>query len=350
MNDLISIVIPVYNVSNYLRQCLDSVINQTYKNIEILLINDGSTDDSLEICIEYKNNDNRITIISQENLGISEARNKGISASKGTYLFFVDSDDWIDLNACEIAYAKMKSLQLDVVLFSYYKEYSQKVESKFILPNEAQFEGKEVHKLRRRLVGLYENELQNPEHADSLVTIWGKLYKSSIIKDNAISFEDCKVVGTAEDMLFNVHYFKFVNKAFYIHKCLYHYRKNNNTSFTTKYKSELQQQWKNLFYKLEQLLGDDKFDKEYKQAFHNRVSLSIIGLGLNELSASYSSFEKIKRIQNILSDERFKEAIKTLKLTYFPIHWKLFFFFVKIKFTIGVYFMLLGIRSIINKN
>ena len=94
--DLISIIIPVYNVEKYLEECIESVINQTYRNLEIILVDDGSTDKCLETCKEYEKRDNRIKVIHQENAGVSVARNVGIDFSTGQYIGFVDSDDFIE--------------------------------------------------------------------------------------------------------------------------------------------------------------------------------------------------------------------------------------------------------------
>lgn len=98
---LVSIIIPVYNVEEYLRECVDSVINQTYKNLEIILVDDGSTDSSGRICDEYAATDNRISVIHQKNGGLSVARNTGIETSNGDYIYFLDSDDYIDPNTIE---------------------------------------------------------------------------------------------------------------------------------------------------------------------------------------------------------------------------------------------------------
>ncbi|ORU23018.1 glycosyl transferase, partial [Francisella tularensis subsp. holarctica] len=92
--ELITLVIPIYNIENYLGRCLDSVINQTYKDLEIILVNDGSTDNSLEICESYAKEDSRIKIINKNNGGLSSARNVGLDACKGDYVTFIDSDDW----------------------------------------------------------------------------------------------------------------------------------------------------------------------------------------------------------------------------------------------------------------
>ena len=100
----ISIIIPVYNVEKYLHECLDSIINQTFTDIEIICVDDGSTDKSSEILEEYEQKDKRFTVISQPNKGVSAARNRGMQQAKGKYIMFVDSDDWLAHNACEQAY------------------------------------------------------------------------------------------------------------------------------------------------------------------------------------------------------------------------------------------------------
>ena len=98
---MISVIIPVYNVELYIKQCLDSVINQTYTDLQIIIIDDGSTDGSKAICEEYANRDSRMVFISQENAGVSSARNKGIEQATGEWISFVDADDWLELNAYE---------------------------------------------------------------------------------------------------------------------------------------------------------------------------------------------------------------------------------------------------------
>lgn len=99
---IISIIVPVYNVEEYLNECLDSIKRQTYKNIEVILVNDGSTDGSKEICERYCKNDSRFKLINQENQGLSETRNVGVRASIGEYIFFVDSDDVVKVDILEI--------------------------------------------------------------------------------------------------------------------------------------------------------------------------------------------------------------------------------------------------------
>ena len=114
---LVSVIIPVYNVEKYLRECIDSVINQTYKNLEIILVDDGSTDSSGKICDEYVEKDERITAIHQKNGGLSQARNRGLEESTGEYIYFLDSDDYISLDAIEKLYAIAETQKPDFVFF-----------------------------------------------------------------------------------------------------------------------------------------------------------------------------------------------------------------------------------------
>lgn len=114
MKDLISVIVPIYNVEKYLKRCIESILNQTYFNIEIILVNDGSTDNSLEIANEYKKNDSRIKVISKKNGGLSSARNIGIDNANGKYLTFIDSDDYISSDYIEILYNSIIKYNSDI--------------------------------------------------------------------------------------------------------------------------------------------------------------------------------------------------------------------------------------------
>ena len=113
-NELISVIVPIYNVEKYLRQCLDSIQNQTYQNFECLLINDGSPDNSADICREYVEKDSRFKYFEKENGGLSDARNYGIRQSKGSYLTFVDSDDWLEHDALDRLYGALRKGNADI--------------------------------------------------------------------------------------------------------------------------------------------------------------------------------------------------------------------------------------------
>ncbi len=347
---LVSIVLPIYNVEKYLPECLESVINQTYKNLEIICVDDGSPDSSADIVEKYKEADGRIILISQKNQGLSGARNTGISAASGEYIMFLDSDDWIDSETCEKAVEEIKKESAQLVLWSYMREFPDKSSPKDIFGLTEQetivFENETMQALHKRIAGLTGKELAVPENADSAVTAWGKLFRTEIIKDNGLQFTDTKIIGT-EDALFNLEAFCFVKKAVFINKYFNHYRKDNETSLTRKYKASLFSQWQELYTRMGRIISENNLP--FEDALNNRIALSIIGIGLNEIINNSSAKEKIKRIKSVITSPRYAKAYADLETEYFPIHWKLFFTLCKKGSGVGVYFLIKCIDKLIGK-
>ena len=324
--DLISIIVPVYNTEQYLNQCLDSLLNQTYKNIEIIIIDDGSTDNSKEVLCEYEKKDLRIKIISQENQGLSKTRNVGFLESTGEYVMFLDSDDWIDVETCYAAVNEMKKNDVDVVMWSYIREY-QSLSKPVLLFDDEQilWDKNDVYNLYQRMVGLVNEQLECPQKTDSLITAWGKLYKRSVIKD--VEFVDTKIIGT-EDALYNICVFSHINRAIYIPNMFMHYRKTNPNSLTHKYKKNLVNQWKELYKRIWMNINID--DEKLLGALSNRICLGLIGLGINLAEDKSLSFkEKNDELKNIINMSHYQKSLKKLELKYFPPHWKVFFYLAK---------------------
>lgn len=347
----VSIIVPVYNVEAYLPQCMDSLVNQTYENLEIICVNDGSPDRSAEILQQYMVQDARVRVITQENQGASVARNQGLSVARGDYIMFVDGDDWIDLDTCQRAVETAEKHGADVVFWSYIREYERESREKLIpLDDETVLHGNEAKDmLHRRQVGLHGEELAHPEYADSLVTVWGKLYAGELLRESGAKFIDIREIGTSEDAVFNLEALRGINTAVYIKRGLYHYRKNNLASVTTRYKSELSRQWNCLFDMMEEYIVKNHLPATYTQALRNRISLSVVGLGLNIMSAPASGREKISMIKDVIFAPRYREAVQTLELCYFPIHWKVFYLCAKWRNAVGVYALLGIIQKIISR-
>lgn len=319
-NPLISIIVPAYNVAAYLPACLDSLLHQTYSNIEIIVVNDGSTDQTKNIAVRYANEYPNIILIDQKNEGLSGARNAGIKQAKGDYLCFVDSDDWTEKDMIQKVVCSMIQKE-DVVLWGYIKEYAHASIKQPLSKEIERYSEKNIHSLYQRIVGPVNDQLKHPECVDSYITAWGKLYKASIIRDNQIQFVSTKEIGT-EDLLFNVQFFSHVRTAVILPDCLNHYRKNNISSLTSNYKPLLFTQW----MKLQDLVWKNiAGDSLLEEAYYNRIACTMIGLGLNEASVDVSYGEHRKKMMWILKENRYQRAFRQLKFVYLPIHWKVFF-------------------------
>lgn len=321
---LISIIIPVYNNEEYIDVCLESVCNQTFKNLEIIVINDGSTDSSLEIINRYSEKDSRILVINQKNQGVSSARNCGLDIAKGDYLLFLDGDDWIENNCCEYALREVEEYGVEVVFWSYVREYAGQSKPVLLFDDSAiNWNRQNINKLYKKMIGFTGEELRQPQKIDALMTVWGKLYKQSIIGNNR--FVDLKIIGT-EDTFFNIQVFNNVKTARYLPETMYHYRKTNMNSLTHYYKRNLVNQWMELYKRIESQLNNNHADEEYYYALSNRVCLGLIGLGLNLAEDNFMSLaEKQNELKRILSLPHYQRALTKLEVEYLPIKWKLFF-------------------------
>ena len=348
--DKISIVVPVYNTNIYLRECLDSLVNQNYPELEIICINDGSTDSSLAILNEYAAKDGRIQVIDKQNEGVSATRKCGITAAEGEYLMFVDSDDWLELDACQVLIDLMHQYQPDVVMFSYYREYKNKTLRKQIYPeNLILFDDDQCRQLHRRHAGIIGKELSEPQNSDAICSLSTKLFRTKIFKDNEIEFIDINTVGSYEDGLVNLNYYEYVHKAVFTNRCLYHYRKYNATSQTTAYKEDFPQKWNHLYDIIQQYIDEHHCSPDFQEGLENRIALGSIGLGLNELNSKKSIRGKMHSIREILTEERYHDAVIKMDISCMPVHWKVFFFACKKEWVFLTYMLLVMISVLKSK-
>lgn len=343
-NTEISIVVPIYNVEKYLNRCLDSLVNQTFKDIEIIALNNGSTDNSLNILKEYAEKDERIKIIDNDNLGVSEARNIGIREAKGKYIVFVDSDDWIDIDMIEVLHKSINTNDCDLVMCNYVREFGDHSKEKvFNLPEENLYVDDEVkNQLLRKLIGPIGKELANPEYLDALGTVWAKMYKTSILRDKDLRFVDLNEIGSGEDTLFNIFVFNEVSKVILLNKPMYHYWRGNSNSITSRYIPNFVEKRRNYFNYMKDFIKDNSLGNEYEIALNNRICTSVLGMGLLECNKSnnVSFFNKIKNIKGILKEDYIESAYRNLELKKFAIHWRVFYFFNKYKLSIPSFLML----------
>lgn len=226
--DLISIIIPVYNAELYLTKCLESIINQTYQNIEILLIDDGSEDSTIRICEDFALKDERILIIQQKNQGASVARNTGIDKSNGRFIMFVDSDDFINVEICTLLMNKMREDDFDLAACGYrrnfYTKNKQQKKISTVVPdcddiNDLDMFGYQFGRLYGKAI------FRCP---------WGKLFKKEIISRNKIYFPPD--IKSGHDIFFNIDYLHISNKRVgIVNKALYDYEAQYGSSLSRKY-------------------------------------------------------------------------------------------------------------------
>lgn len=217
----VSIVIPVFNVQKYLHECLDSLINQTLKDIEIICINDGSTDNSLNILKEYALKDSRIKVIDKENEGQGIARNLGIELAQGEFIGFVDPDDWLEPEMLEMMYNQAKVLFSQVVICDYKKYFED--DNKYCDVNIFR---KAVSLTKSKAVKFQPGENIDKKLLDSTLLVSpsytvNAIYDSNLLKNNDIKFSDLRCY---EDVIFNIRTRVLAQKVSYINSALYCYR------------------------------------------------------------------------------------------------------------------------------
>lgn len=298
-----SIVIPVYNVENFLPDCLNSLKNQTFKDFEVICINDGSSDNSLDILNKYQKNDSRFIVISQENQGQGIARNKGIDLAKGEYILFIDPDDFIENNTLETLYNSFIETNADIIQFDY-STCKENCELK-----KREFFSKKIYKNSKYLIK--DNDIFNWHKAKEKnlfgisLSAWDKAYKASHIKRNNIKFAPNK---HSEDHIFSISANLLADKILYLQKPLYNYRlragssvnKASNDNFCIFENIEL----------LKDFLIKNNFYNEYEKSFKEYIKIV--------LSWHYSNIPKenadkfLSKCQEILTSDEYRLLTKKI--------------------------------------
>lgn len=263
----VSVIIPVYNVEKYIAKCLDSVLAQTFSDIEIICVNDGSTDNSLQILTEYANKDERIKIITKPNGGLFSARHVGMVSAVGEYILFVDSDDWIDRTLIEKTIDKIRETNVDVVVFGAYSVKDSNILSGMYSVNKIP----EKYKGKKLSIEDYKNNLfVFPP------TAWCKLYRKKFIDDNNIKFQEIK---DGEDQLFYLHTILCAKNLFVLNENLYYYIKNRAGAITSDNKKTSVSPILNLYASEELLNKLNLTDKYINQVINKYFSKTLSWYG-----------------------------------------------------------------------
>lgn len=311
MKPMVSIIVPVYNAAPYLNQCVDSLTNQTLKEIEIILVNDGSTDDSLAVCVALAATDDRIRLIDKPNGGVSEARNDGLRAATGAYVGFVDPDDWVDVDMYERMLTTLTIADADVCIGNYVKETKEGTEP--VLMKQTGIIEKDAI-----LGDIVANVIARPSFKSGETDIMGSVcrlfIKRELLERENIWFD--KEVAFMEDLLVCVEAFLKSERIAIADGAYYHYRVHES-SVVNSYKKAFHERQIHAFRKLQSPLErEGKRDALAQRLDMRYIIIALLSLA-NEAHKSNPQpiSAKIKNITAILKDPALKAILTRLDLS-----------------------------------
>lgn len=259
MRPMVSIIVPIYNAEQYLRRCVDSILNQEYTDYELLLVNDGSTDASGDICEEYGAQDPRVIVIQKENTGVSDSRNRALDRARGKYLQFLDSDDWITPDATRLFVRAAEEYGCDMVISDFYRVVGERLSTKGDIEEEGVLTREEFAA----------HMMENP--ADFYYgVLWNKLYRRDIVEEHNLRMDTD--INWCEDFMFNLEYIRYAKVFYALHAPIYYYVKRKgslasqgiNISKTVKMKLNVFEYYNN-FYK--HVLEEEDYEKNRLQVY-----------------------------------------------------------------------------------
>lgn len=305
---LVSIIVPVYNAEKYLSQCIESIINQTYKNLEIILVDDGSKDSSGQICDIYSQKDSRIRVVHKENGGVSVARNTGLDIANGEFIAFVDADDYLLESMIEKLYFAIDGKDISMCRYlqvkpnSVVKCYEKNLE----------FFKKAPYDFKYIMVDKYSKTENDTVITDKIFgSVWRTLFRKNIIDDKNIRFS--KGIKIAEDRLFLLEYCGFCKNAGVVDEYLYGYRVGlleQATAVFNKYQPNLEKSQKLLVQKQIELINSNlKLSKKEKKSLINFLNVkATYAVTLNEIR--FNSSNSISNLKKIFNDKFYSKAIR----------------------------------------
>lgn len=322
----VSIIVPIYNKEKHLKRCIDSILNQTLKNIEIILVNDGSTDNSLEICKNYARTDSRIKIINKKNEGVSKARNDGILASSGSYVGFVDADDYIDENMYRSMLMKCKSFNSEVCISNYYIENNNHLN-----PVKLDIHSDLVSKediLDTFILDMINSDPTKKISKTIMGSSWRFLISRQLLTNNNISFP--VNIPLREDLLFVLDVMLKTDSICIERSCLYYYVDTDGSALK-KFRENYFELGLDVNNRIEKTLVVHNGNNLVKQRLnYNYLNLFISSI-VNEASKNshYTFREKRKRIEKICNHDKTKEVISEISTNKLTLKKKMLYYAIK---------------------
>lgn len=322
MEKFFSIILSIYNVEDYLNRCIDSILDQKFTDYEIILVDDGSTDSSSEICDQYGKSNSNIKVVHKENGGLSSARNSGLEVADGKYIFWVDADDWLESDALQILYDKIRKYYPDIVTFNYCRMPSYE---------------KVISSLKEGIY--YKEQLQEDiipmilnETWDYNFSVWSHVYKKEYIKQ--FSFISERVVGS-EDFLFNLTAYSYAESVLVIESCLYNYDYRPG-SLVNRYRKDLITQYLELYNHFCQVLKDTENFRKYRRQLANFYVWNSYWVSMGnecKITKEHSKKDGKNNIKMLLSQKEFHENLNLVSFREQPFKRKLILILLHIRAT-----------------
>lgn len=338
MNDTVSVIVAVYNIRKYLNRCIRSIVSQSYKNLDIILVDDGSTDGSSKICDEWARKDKRISVIHKKNGGLSDARNEGLKKAKGKYICFIDGDDYIEQELIDLTYNSVLDNNADIVIYSNYSVNNKGKIRKQLVSNRKLYSGTEIMNiLFKKCIGTLPKNKSDYEIGFSP---WGRLYRRKLLVNNGIFFKSERTL-IYEDLMFLLDLMPVVKRAVILNRPLYDYCENMD-SLTRKADSTRYSRLKKQYFYLK---NDSDYNKEIftDPETNLRFKRTVLGYIRNAISRldNKSYYSSLKEICN---DELSREILKNYPIKELPIKQRLFAYSLKYK----LYFLIIMLVKLNN--
>lgn len=307
---VISVVLPIYNVERYLNRCVKSVINQSYKNLEIILVDDGSPDNCSALCEKWAQKDNRIKVIHKKNAGLGYARNTGIENATGEYICFFDSDDYIALDAIEKAYTLAIKDNSDIVVFGFCNVKSNGETGKTVIPKTEKviYEGTEVQEVF--LADLIGPDVKNGRFTNLWMSAWAGMYSLDMIKKASWGFVSERDV-ISEDIYSLLDLYKNVERVSVLSEALYFYCENTD-SLTHTYKIDRYSKIKDFYNACCQIIEKNGYASVIRDRIaYPYLSNTIAALKMIVISNATQNVKK-HEIKEIVSDEHLQAVLRNI--------------------------------------
>jgi len=318
---ILSIIVPVYNVASYLREGLDSILNQEIQDIEIICINDGSTDNSLSIITEYQTKGQNIIVKSQENQGVSAARNMGLTMATGTYITFFDPDDWVKPSIYSKLIYYAQGHNLDIAFCAYQTNLSNDIIRHPFIANKSL---SPIDMIRSK---------QQLHSSNAFCFSWRMIFRHDFLLNNKLYYDTRISIG--EDTLFNMKAFFLAHKILYLDEALYIHRINNSDSAMNKrYKANLELSLQLQITEKQKLIKTFQIDqhtpitKDMSEDIVKRYTLMLF----NNLRNNPNESNKIEGIKRILNMPMITDAMKVIGFRNIYPSWKEYIFYLAMKF------------------